>query len=194
MTLPIKLRGEFIQRMSEADFEQLSRANKPYKFEKDSDGSLIVEEPTHFQTGMFNSKIIYQLEKWNEESGLGVCTDSSTGFYLSDGSLRTPDAAWTSKERLEALSKLDLKSFPHLCPDFIVELKSDTDSLKVLKAKMKMWIQNGCRLGWLIDVDAETVYIYTPKEELIHNTFDKNISGNPVLPNFELILSRLRTL
>jgi Uma2 family endonuclease len=192
MTFPLTLRGDFIQKMTDEDLARFSRENKPYKFEKEPDRTLMVQEPALFHTGEQNNEIIYQLIRWNKEYKLGRCVDCNTGFYLKDGSLRSPDAAWISNERFESLSDSDQKGFPHTCPDFIVELRSDSDSLKTLKSKMKMWIKNGCLLAWLIDTKSETVYIYTSEAESIHSTFDRVLSGEPVLPKFEFILSELK--
>ncbi len=107
--------------------------------------------------------------------------------------MRNPDAAWVSHERLKKVSKEDLEKFPHLCPDFIVELRSKGDTIKELREKMSEWIVNGCRLGWLIDADEEIVYVYrSGKRVSTHTNFNKSISGEPELPGFKLLLSELR--
>jgi Uma2 family endonuclease len=93
---------------------------------------------------------------------------------------------------LKGLSPAELDGFPHLCPDFIVELRSKGDAIKELKAKMNEWMENGCRLGWLIDADEEVVYVYHNQTEAIHKGFDTPLSAEPVLPGFTLVLSELR--
>jgi Uma2 family endonuclease len=187
------LKGSFIERMTDEEFFHFCQDNRDFKFERDATGKIFFMSPTYFLTGDRNSEIITQLRVWNKRAKLGRAVDSDTGFYLKNGAMRNPDAAWVSHERLKNVSKKDLSSFLHLCPDFIVELKSKSDRLNDLKDKMKEWIDNGCRLGWLIDADEEIVYIYRPnKEEELLTNFDNNLSAEPELPGFELILSELR--
>lgn len=192
MTFPLTLTGDFIFKMTDEELERFSRQNKTYKFEKTSEGSLVVNEPTFSITSRQNNQIAYQLTKWNEATTLGECFDSNAGFYLPDKSLLSPDAAWINGKRYAALSESDRKGFFRICPDFIVELKSETDSRREQKSKMQLWMKNGCRLGWLIDTKSETVYIYTEGNIRIHRGFNNPVSGEPVLPGFELVLSKLR--
>jgi Uma2 family endonuclease len=193
MVFPTMLKGDFIERMSDEEFFHFCQQNRDVKVERDADGKIIIMSPTHFLTGKRNNEILYQLTHWNKRFLLGECVDSDTGFTLRNGAVRNPDAAWISNEQLSKLSPKQLQSFPHICPAFIVELKSKSDSLPDLKLKMKEWTANGCRLGWLIDADEEVVYIFTEKSESIHDDFDKPISGGNVLLNFQLILSELRS-
>ncbi len=187
------LKGSFIERMTDEEFFHFCQDNRDLKFERNANGEIVFMSPTFFLTGNQNSEIITQLHNWNKKVKLGRTVDSDTGFYLRNGAMRNPDAAWVSNERLKSVPKEELEKFPHLCPDFIVELKSKSDRLKDLKDKMKEWIDNGCRLGWLIDADEETVYIYRPdKEEELLTNFDNKLSAEPELPGFELILSELR--
>ena len=192
MIFPATLKGSYIERMTDAEFFYFCQDNKDFKFERTSEGQIILMSPTTFVTGDRNSEIISQLRIWNKKYKLGRTVDSDTGFYLANGAMRNPDAAWVSNERLKEISEEELNKFPHLCPDFIVELRSKDDTLKELKAKMKEWMENGCRLGWLIDADEEIVYVYFENKETIHKGFDTLLSGEPVLPKFELILSELR--
>lgn len=179
--------------MTDEQFFQFCQENKDYKIERTPEGQIMVMEPTSFITGDRNRSIITQLSNWNSKFKLGRAVDSDTGFYLKNGSMRNPDAAWVSNERLAMVDLRELHSFPHLCPDFVVELRSKSDSLQDLKLKMKEWIENGCRLGWLIDADEEIVYIYSEHDiETLHEGFDTALSGDPVLPNFKLILTELR--
>ena len=192
MILPATLKGRYIERMTDAEFFYFCQDNKDFKFERTSEGQIILMSPTTFVTGDRNSEIISQLRIWNKKYKLGRTVDSDTGFYLANGAMRNPDAAWVSNERLKEISEEDLNRFPHLCPDFIVELRSKGDILKELKAKMKEWMENGCRLGWLIDADEEIVYVYYNGQEITHNGFDNPLSAEPVLTGFSLILSELR--
>jgi Uma2 family endonuclease len=192
MILPAKLKGDYIERMTDEEFFTFCQENRDFKFERTAEGQIILMSPTHFLTGKRNNEILYQLTKWNKKYKLGECVDSDTGFYLPNGAMRNPDAAWISKDRLSTLAPVELQSFLKICPDFVVELKSKSDRLDDLKEKMKEWMSNGCRLGWLIDADEERVFVYIEGQETLHVGFDQPISGEPVLPGFELILSELR--
>jgi Uma2 family endonuclease len=192
MILPATLKGRYIERMTDEEFFHFCQDNKDFKFERTSDGQIILMSPTGFITGDRNRSIIKQISIWNDMHKLGRAVDSDTGFYLDNGAMRNPDAAWVSNERLKGLSPAELDGFPHLCPDFIVELRSKGDAIKGLKAKMNEWMENGCRLGWLIDADEEVVYVYHNQTETIHKGFDTPLSAEPVLPGFTLVLSELR--
>lgn len=192
MTFPLILRGDLIQKMTDEDLARFSRDNRPYKIEKESDGSLLVNEPAGYLSGRINTEILRQLANWNFEYKLGEVADSNSGFTLPSKAIKSPDAAWTSNEKIGAVPEFDRSLFIRVCPDFIIELKSGFDSTKNLKRKMKMWMENGCRLGWLIDPEKEIVYIYHADTESAHHGFDLSISGEPVLRKFELVLKHLR--
>jgi Uma2 family endonuclease len=187
------LRGSFIERMTDEEFFTFCQDNSEFKFERTAEGQIILMSPTGFLTGDRNSAINKQLRIWNDSLRLGKVVDSDTGFYLPNGAMRNPDAAWISHDRLSKVSRKELEGFPHICPDFVIELRSKGDTLRELKLKMKEWIDNGCLLGWLIDADEETIYIYRPdKPEEIFKDFSNVLSGDPELPGFTLILSELR--
>jgi Uma2 family endonuclease len=187
------LKGSFIERMTDEEFFTFCQDNSGFKFERTSDGQIIFMSPTHYLTGRRNNEILFQLTQWNKRYRQGECVDSDTGFYLPNGAMRNPDAAWISAKRIHLLQEKELRSFPHVCPDFIIELKSESDRLLDIKRKMKEWIDNGCRLAWLIDADEETVYIYRPgKPEEVFKDFTNALSGDPELPGFTLMLSELR--
>lgn len=193
MIFPTTIKGSYIERMTDDEFFHFCQDNTDIKFERTASGQIIVMSPTTFITGDRNHEILYQLRKWNKKYKLGRAVDSDTGFYLANGAMRNPDAAWVSNEKLAKLPVSELDSFPHLCPDFIVELKSKSDSIKDLKVKMDEWMSNGCLLGWLIDVDTEIVFVYEQGKQIFeHKNFDLLLSGEPVLKGFELILSELR--
>lgn len=193
MIFPTLVKGSYIESMTDEEFFRFCQDNRDVKFERTSTGQIIIMSPTTYLTGKRNNRILFQLNLWNEKYKLGDTVDSDTGFYLANGSMRNPDAAWISKEKLATVPRAELDSFPHLCPDFIIELRSKSDSLSDLKNKMQEWIDNGCQLGWLIDADEEVVYIYEPGKEIItHTDFNTPLSGSPLLPGFELILSELR--
>ncbi len=188
------LRGKTIEKMDDDEFFHFCQENANLKFERDSKGQIIIMSPTAILSGDRNSEVIMQLRLWNKKYKLGKAVDSDTGFYLKNKAMLNPDAAWISNEQFNKLSEKEIKkSFAYVCPDFIVELKSYSDTIESLKSKMNEWMENGCRLGWLIDTDSETVYIYElNKPERIHQGFDLPLSGEPVLSGFELILSELR--
>ena len=188
------LRGKVIEQMDDDEFFHFCQENSNLKFERDSKGQIIIISPTAILSGDRNSEINFQLRAWNKKKKLGRIVDSDTGFYLKNTAMRNPDAAWISNEQYAKLSEKEIKkSFAYLCPDFIVELKSYSDTIEEQIVKMKEWMENGCRLGWLIDVDAETVYIYEEnKPERVLQGFDQTLSGEPVLPEFYFVLSELR--
>jgi Uma2 family endonuclease len=164
---------------------------------------LVIERNNKFQLSIMtpaggfsshrNSDLNIDFGIWNRKYQLGILFDSSGGFRLPHGQMKAPDIAFVTKERWEKLSLEDKEKFPPLCPDFNAELRSKTDSLKRLKAKMQTWMDNGCRLAWLIDPDNEKVYNYRPGKE-IETVFPfkgVKLSGEDVLPGFELELEVL---
>jgi Uma2 family endonuclease len=193
MIFPTLVKGSYIERMTDEEFFRFCQDNRDVKFERTSTGQIIIMSPTTYLTGKRNNRILFQLNLWNEKYKLGDTVDSDTGFYLANGAMRNPDAAWISKEKLATVPKAELDSFPHLCPEFIIELKSKSDSLSELKNKMQEWMDNCCQLGWLVDADNEVVYIYESDKEIrTHSDFNTPLTGSPLLPGFELILSELR--
>ena len=157
-------------------------------------GELIVNPPTGGETGYRNIKISYFLVKWVEEQGgSGIPFDSSTGFRLPNGADRSPDASWISLERWETLTQEQREGFVPLCPDFVIELRSESDSLTKLQAKMREYIDNGARLGWLINPQNRRVEIYRPGRDVEVLENPTNLSGEDLLPGFILNLRRVWT-
>jgi Uma2 family endonuclease len=189
----LKLTSHLKDTFTEDEFYDFCQMNPALKFERDPDGNILLMALTGGTTGPRNTKIISKLDNWAEQSGLGLVFDSSTGFRLPNQSYRSPDAAWVSNLSWAQLSELEKVKFPPLCPEFVVELMSESDSLKDAKHKMEEYMQNGCKLGWLINPNSEEVYIYegdaSPK---IVKGFNNKISGDPILPGFEFDLSVLR--
>lgn len=177
--------------LTEEQFFQLCVQNKALNFEKDKDQNIYIMSPTGGFTSNRNAAVSAMLYIWNNIKKTGYVFESNAGFNLPNGAMRSPDAAWIAKERWEALSVDDRKRFPHICPDFIIELLSESDSLKNTKEKMLEWIENGCRLGWLIDFENKTVYIYKPGRETIQQTFNELLGGEEVLPEFVLELREI---
>jgi Uma2 family endonuclease len=176
---------------TQEEFYIFCQDNASYRFEREPDGLIIVTPNTGGKTGSLNSEINTDVTIWNRQKKLGRVFDSSTAFYLPDGSTRSPDVAWVSSARWNELSEREQEQFPPICPDFIIELVSSSDSLKVARNKMsEVWIANGCRLAWLIDPKTATTYIFRANGEIqIVNGFDKVLSGEDVLTGFELELA-----
>ncbi|WP_293152063.1 MULTISPECIES: Uma2 family endonuclease [unclassified Microcoleus] len=173
-------------------FEALTLANPDLRLERTAQGELIVNPPTGGESGNSNLSISGQLDRWcelNEDLGKGF--DSSTGFILPNGARRSPDASWVSRTRWEALTAKERKGFVPLCPEFVVELRSASDSLSTLQAKMREYIDNGERLGWLIDPQNRRVEIYRQQAEVEILINPAELSGEDVLPGFVLNLRRV---
>ncbi|HTF62234.1 MAG TPA: Uma2 family endonuclease [Edaphobacter sp.] len=148
--------------MTDAEFEELCRANDNVQFERTREGVIQMNPPAGGLTSDGNAEIIWQLRDWWKSHRRGKVFDSNGGFYLADGSMLSPDAAYVSVEKLNGLTKDQLTGFPRLCPDFVIELLSVSDSLASTQEKMERWIENGAKLGWLIDPYVQKVYVYAP--------------------------------
>ena len=178
--------------LTDEQFYQLCIANEPCQLELTQTGELIIMPPTGGESGIRNSDINIELGLWNRQTKLGKVFDSSTEFRLPSGAYRCPDAAWVKLARWDALSKEEKKRFPPLCPDFVVELRSETDSLEKLRTKMREYQNNGALLGWLIDPQTPLVeiYRYGKDVEVLNFDFDNppRLSGEDILPGFILDL------
>jgi Uma2 family endonuclease len=175
--------------LTDEQFFQLCQNNRDLRFERTADGELIIMPPTGGDTSDRNADLTYQLRGWNRENKLGKSFDSSGGFKLPNGADRSPDASWIKIERWEALTPEEREKFLPLCPDFVVELRSPSDSLEKLQAKMQEYIDNGARLGWLIDPQRKVVEIYRPNQKVEIRSSPTTLSGEDVLPGFVLDLS-----
>lgn len=173
------------------EFFDLCQANPALHLERTADGEVIIMPPAGGETGSRNLSIGSQLWNWNERQRTGMAFDSSTGFHLPNGADRSPDAAWIRQERWHALTAEQKRKFPPLCPDFVIELRSPTDNVKTVREKMKEYIANGARLGWLIDPETRTVEIYEPDEEVEILYNPEQVSGEPILPGFVLNMKRV---
>ncbi|AFZ42834.1 protein of unknown function DUF820 [Halothece sp. PCC 7418] len=191
-TLLIELPKTIALSVTQEQFTTLATLNRDLQLERTSQGELIVNPPAGWETGKRNRSLTGQLDRWYENhEQRGEAFDSSTGFTLPNGAIRSPDASWVSQNRWEALTPEDKTTFPKICPDFVVELRSRSDQLKPLQEKMQEYLENGARLGWLIDPQQQRVEIYRQgkeKEILEHPT---ELSGEEVLPEFVLTLSRI---
>ncbi len=151
--------------MNDSEFLAFCEQNPDLHIERDFDGDLIIMPPSGAETGFRNSDLIAQLTLWAKKDGRGRVFDSNTAYILPDGAVLSPDASWVSIDRLDRFTKEQKKHFLPLCPEFVVELMSPTDRLARVKAEMEQWMSNGAGLGWLIDGDRQTVYIYRPARE-----------------------------
>jgi Uma2 family endonuclease len=176
--------------VSVAQFEMLAIANRELSLERTYQGELIVNPPTSWETGERNGNIFGELYLWNVNAGKpGKTFDSSTGFTLPNGAIRSPDASWISLERWSRLTPQQKSTFPQICPDFVVELRSPSDNLSPLQVKMAEYRDNGARLGWLIDPQSRQVSVYQPETEIIVLNNPNSLSGEAVLPGFMLDLT-----
>ncbi len=177
------------QAVSRELFVALAGENPDVRLERARDGTLIVVPPTGFDGGRRNFELCRQLGNWNAATGAGVCSDSSGGFELPDSAIRSADAAWISSDRWNGLSKPERETFSPLCPDFIVELRSRRDNVAGLRKKMLDYVENGARLGWLIDPYQKRVEVYRPSREPEVLEEPASLSGEDVLPGFVLDLA-----
>jgi Uma2 family endonuclease len=189
-TISIQLPKAIALQVSLEQFEALAVVNRDLRLERAAGGELLVNPPTGWETGESNRSLTGQLDRWyevNEE--LGKAFDSSTGFILPNGAIRSPDASWVSQERWQSLAEKG--TFAKICPDFVVELRSKSDRLSELQSKMREYIDNGARLGWLIDPQNRQVEIYRFGKEVEVLVNPSQLSGEDVLPGFVLDLKRV---
>jgi Uma2 family endonuclease len=177
--------------LSDEAFYQICQANPELKFERTAAGELVVMSPTGGETGDRNRRITQRLGNWTDEDNTGLAFDSSTCFRLPNGAERSPDAAWISLKRWQSLTKDERAGFPPLAPDFVLELRSPSDSLKALESKMQEYIDNGVRLGWLIDPQNRRVHIYRPHQPVEIVQSPSCLSGEDVLAGFILNLDKI---
>ncbi len=190
---PLILHTSEVLTLTDDELFRLCAANRDLRIERDSQGNLILMAPAGGETSARNSLFIADLVIWNRETRLGIAFDSNGGFVLPNGAMRAPDASWIPIERWNQLSAEQRKKFLPLCPDFVIELRSPSDRLKDLQKKMQEWMDNGCRLGWLIDPVEEKTYVYRENGgNSVVESFDETISGEDVLPGFVLELKELR--
>lgn len=187
----LTLNLDAIVQLTDAAFYALCQANPAVRCERTAKGELIVMPPTGGDTGSRNFEIYIDLGNWNRQTKLGKAFDSSTMFQLPNGAYRSPDVAWIQQERWEALSPEERETFPPICPDFMVELRSASDSLKTIQDKMQEYMENGARLGWLIDPQNKQVEIYRLGQEKEILQAPTSLSGEDVLLGFLLSLEQI---
>ncbi len=177
-----------VAKLTDEQFYQLCQANRDLRFERNETGDLIIMSPTGGETSNRNGRLIQQLFNWSDRDNTGIAFDSSGGFKLPNNADRSPDAAWIPLEKWNALTLEQKQKFLPLCPDFIIELRSPSDSLKTLQDKMQEYMENGTRLGWLINPQDKQVEIYRQDREVEVLNSPNSLSGENVLPGFILNL------
>jgi Uma2 family endonuclease len=177
--------------LTDEQFYKLCQTNRELRFERSPSGELTVMSPAGSETGNRNAGIIAQLWVWNELSNQGVVFDSSTGFRLPNGADRSPDAAWVKLERWTALSRDQQQEFAPICPDFVVELMSPNDNLIAVRLKLQEYLDNGIRLGWLINRETQTVEIYRSARPVELLNQPTALSGEDILIDFTLKMEKI---
>jgi Uma2 family endonuclease len=187
--LPMRLVTE--RPMSDLELMRFCAVNEAVRVEREPNGEILVMTPSGWTTSKMNQRIGRLLDEWAEEDGRGYATDSNGGYTLPDGSMRAPDAAWIERRKIETLTLEQRTSFPPVCPDFVIELRSPSDRLTELHAKMRQWIDNGATVAWLIDPIDRVVAVYRPGAEPEQHVNPSSVQGTGPVAGFELVLSRI---
>ncbi|ACT94439.1 Uma2 family endonuclease [Dyadobacter fermentans] len=179
--------------MSEDEFFRFCQMNDTLNLERDSEGNIIFMSPAGSLSDNLSSKILIALGLWLDQHGNpGMVFGSSAGFTLPNGAVRSPDVAWVNSQSWDSIPESDQERFAPVCPDFVVEVRSKTDSIFYLQDKMQEYMANGCRLAWLIDKYAQKAYVYEPGKSITeHSSLDIQLSGEPVFPGFNLDLAKI---
>ena len=188
---PLVVRLRPVIDLTDDQFFEFCQLNRDLRIERTAQGELEIMPPTGWKTGSRNLEIAVQLGLWAKQDGTGIATDSSAGFTLPNSATRAPDAAWVERSRLSEIPDEQKEKFLPLCPDFVIELRSPTDSLAAVQAKLQEYIDNGARLGWLIDPIEGQAYIYRPREPIEILQRPETLSGDPVLLGFVLHLREI---
>ena len=177
--------------LTDEQFYELCRANGELRIERTAEGEMSIMSPTGGETSRRNAQLIAQLVAWANQDRAGISFDSSGGFRLPNGAIRSPDAAWVGLEQWLKLTEQQKEKFIPLCPDFVVELRSASDSLQELQAKMDEYVANGTQLGWLIDPQERRVYVYRAQSQAEVLDSPETLSGDPALKGFVLNLREI---
>jgi Uma2 family endonuclease len=189
--LPLVLRTRPALDLSEDQFYELCQINRDLRIERNAEAELLIMSPTGGETSDREAEITMQLRIWAKRDGKGTAYSSSGGFLLPNGAVRSPDAAWMPRARLEQIPAAQRRQFIPACPDFVLELRSPSDRLPILQAKMEEYRVNGARLGWLLDPDSRAVYVYRPDAPVERLDNPETVAGDPVLPGFVLNLREI---
>jgi Uma2 family endonuclease len=180
-------------RVSDEQFVQFVQANPDLRLERTATGELISMAPAGSESGHYNAELNLDIGIWNRQQRIGILFDSSSGFRLPNGAIRSPDVAWIEQSRWQALTPEQRKGFAPICPDFVIELASETDQVQTLQLKMQEYVENGCLLGWLLLPRTQTVEIYRPNQPTEHVSFAVPLSGELVLPGLVVDLQTIFT-
>jgi len=186
------LKDHITNQLNDEEFFQFCIENRDLRIERNSNLEIVIMSPTSSLSGKINTEIIRQLSNWNVLKKTGEVFDSSTGFTLPDRSVFSPDASWVSSAKWSALTEEQKNSFSPVCPEFIIEIRSKSDSFQEMHNKMNKWIMNGCQLGWLIDPLNKEVHSYKPGQspEIVYG-FTQPVYANVPVEGFVLDLSFL---
>ena len=192
---PLVLSDPYLGRMTDDEFFNFCQQHPKWRIERNAQHDILIMAPTFTLTGKRNARLTGQLYAWWEQhQELGEIFDSNTGYILPNGAMRSPDASWVSAAQWNALTEEQQEKFAPVCPPFVVELKSKSDSLKTLLAKMEEYRRNGAELGWLLVPNTETAYIFRGGQDGYETVtgFDRELSGEEVLSGFVLDLRKLK--
>jgi Uma2 family endonuclease len=187
--LPVRLR--FDRPMSDDELMRFCVANEALRVEREANGEILVRTPTGSEGGSMELEVGSELRQWARGDGRGKAFGPSSGFTLPDSSVRAADAAWVSWERWNALTRTQQRGYAPLCPEFVIELRSESDGLSELAAKMEMWIANGAQLAWLIDPERKVVAIYRPGQAVEVLEQPEMVPGDGPVAGFELGMARI---
>lgn len=191
-SLPMPIRLRPVSPMSDDEFMRFSEENNPFRMEREPNGEVSVMTPAGSKTGLINGRVFEALSVWTREDGRGVAFDSSTGFRLPNSAVRSPDAAWASNRRWDALTDTEQEGFAPMCPEFVVELTSPSDRIGDVKKKMvDEWIGNGAELAWLIEPKTRQVTIYRPEQVAEVLEDPSSVQGTGCVAGFELVMERV---
>ena len=184
--------GDPITGFDDESFFRFCQRNADMRIERTASHEIIIMPPAGGESSAASGDVYLQLGMWSRRYG-GRSFESSVGFRLPDGAILSPDASWVEAAAWAGLTSEQRQKFPPLCPDFVIEVKSPSDRIPTLQAKMEQWLRNGVRLGFLLDTETEAAYVYAPGQ-LVQTLpgFDRELSGEPVLPGFRLDLRELR--
>jgi Uma2 family endonuclease len=189
--IPMVLQLQPAIALTEDQFYEFCQLNRDFRIERNAVGELVIMPPTGSETDERNFNLVGQLWVWTKQDGTGVGFGSSGGFTLPNGAVRSPDAAWIKRDRWEAVPVELRKKFAPICPEFVIELRSESDRLQVLQDKMQEYIDNGMQLGWLIDRKQRQVFLYRPNTTVKVLDNPKILCGEPLLSGFVLDLSQV---
>jgi len=185
---PVRLRFE--HPLSDEELIRFCAENDPLRIERDKNGDLIVMTPTVFEGGGIEGDVFGELRTWALQDGRGKAYGPNTGVTLPDGSMRAADASWVSWKQINALTEKQRQTFAHICPEFVIEVRSKTDRIAPLQQKMRDWITNGAELGWLVDPVRRMVEVYRPGRgtEVVDSSF---VKGDGPVAGFVLELGKV---